>query len=834
MRTVDGPTENVVVVGAGLGGLSAALHLAGAGRRVTVVERAAVPGGRCGLIADAGYRFDTGPTVLTMPELVAAPLNAVGEELGDWLTLHRLDPAYRARFADGSTIDVRAGVDAMADEIARTCGGPDAAGWLRYVEFLRELYRVEMPHFIERNLDSPLQLVGLPLARLAALGGFRRLNRTVARFVRDERLQRLFSFQAMYAGLSPAQALSIYAVITYMDCVEGVYFPEGGMHAVPRALAGAAAKHGVEFRYDTAVTAVEVRDGRARGVLTAGGERIAADVVVVNADLPTAYGELLPPGYTPRRVRRLRYSPSAVVLHAGSSTAFDGLTHHTIDFGTAWHDTFDEIIERGRPMSDPSFLLTTPSRTDPALAPPGRHTYYALFPAPNARGEVDWAAHRARYRDEIGETLEKRGYAGFEAGIEVEHLVTPADWQAQGMAAGAPFAAAHTFGQTGPFRSPTLDRRIGNLVLCGSERPARRRRADGAGLGAAGGRADHRGGRPAGSPVIGARELDAAGITGAALRASYARCRQINAEHGKTYFLATLLLPRRCARTSMRCTASPGTSTTSSTTSRSARRPSSARPASTSWTAGFLADLDWGQTSDPVRRAVLDTIRRWQLPSSYFADFLESMRMDLTVSSYATYADLEKYMWGSAAVIGLQMLPVLGRADESTRWDVLEAHAIDLGLAFQLTNFIRDIAEDLRRGRIYLPQESLRLFGVDRDRLARGRVDESIRNLLAWEIERTRRLYAKAEPGIALVHPSSRDCLRTAFTLYSEILDRDRAGRLRRVQPPDPGRVEPARGRGPDRPARGVDGPARRPAHTHRLSVASTIAKPNSRSSTGA
>ncbi|MBN9618630.1 MAG: phytoene desaturase, partial [Actinobacteria bacterium] len=465
MRTVAGPTENVVVVGAGLGGLAAALHLAGAGRRVTVLERESVPGGRCGLIADSGYRFDTGPTVLTMPQLLAQPLNAVGEDLADRLTLHRLDPAYRARFADGSTIDVRADVHDMADEIARTCGHRDADGWLRYVAFLRELYRVEMPHFIERNLDSPLQLVNPPLARLAALGGFRRLARKVADYVSDDRLRRLFSFQAMYAGLAPAQALAIYAVITYMDCVEGVYFPEGGMHAVPRALAGAAAEHGVELRYDTAVARIEVRDGRARAVHTAQGERIAADVVVVNADLPTAYAELLPPELTPRRLRRLRYSPSAVVLHAGSSAAFEHTAHHTIDFGAAWDDTFREIIDRGETMSDPSFLLTTPTRTDPSLAPPGRHTYYALFPAPNVTGRVDWTAHRARYRDEILATLERRGYPGFADGVEVEHLVTPSDWLARGLHAGAPFAAAHAFTQTGPFRPSTLDRHVDNLVF---------------------------------------------------------------------------------------------------------------------------------------------------------------------------------------------------------------------------------------------------------------------------------------------------------------------------------------------------------------------------------
>jgi phytoene desaturase len=240
------------------------------------------------------------------------------------------------------------------------------------------------------------------------------------------------------------------------------------MHAVPRALAEAAAKHGVEFRYATTVAAVEVRDNRARGVLTSEGERIPADAVVINADLPTAYAELLPAHYTPRRVTRLKYSPSAVVLHAGSTTTFDDMTHHTIEFGGRWNETFEEIIERGEVMSDPSFLLTTPTVTDRSLAPADRQTYYALFPAPNVTGRIDWQGQRAAYRDHIIETLEKRGYSGFEAGIEVEHLMTPADWQAQGIAAGAPFAAAHLFRQTGPFRSPTLDRRLANVVFCGS------------------------------------------------------------------------------------------------------------------------------------------------------------------------------------------------------------------------------------------------------------------------------------------------------------------------------------------------------------------------------
>jgi phytoene synthase len=271
--------------------------------------------------------------------------------------------------------------------------------------------------------------------------------------------------------------------------------------------------------------------------------------------------------------------------------------------------------------------------------------------------------------------------------------------------------------------------------------------------------------------VIARHELDAAGIGDPALRASYQRCRRINAAHGKTYYLATLLLPP-AKRPYVHALYGFARHVDDIVDDLSPMlRPAERERRFTSWSQDFLADLDWGATSDPVSRAVLDTIARWEIPHGYFADFLDAMRMDLTVTEYRTYDELAGYMWGSAGVIGLQMLPILGRADESVRWDVREPHAIDLGMAFQLTNFIRDVAEDLRRGRVYLPQESLAMFGVDRDRLRRGVVDEPIRNLLAWEIERARGLYRSAAQGVELVHPTSRECLHTALHLYSRILD---------------------------------------------------------------
>ncbi len=466
MRTVTGSTDRVVVVGAGLGGLACALHLAAAGRQVTVVERESVPGGRAGRLSLSGYEFDTGPTVLTMPGLIEEPLAAVGEKLSDWLELTSLDPAYRAFYPDGSTLDVKTDTVRMAAEISRVCGPREADGYLRFVDFARKLWLLERDHFIGRNLDTPIDLVNLNLLKLLGMGGFRRLQPKINQYFNDPRTQRIFSFQAMYAGLAPHDALAIYAVIAYLDSVAGVYFPKGGMHAVPKALAGAAEKHGVTFRYDTTVTSVETAHGRATGVITADGDRIPADVVVLNPDLPIAYRDLLPP----RRRRRLTYSPSCVVLHIGSRQTYRKISHHNIHFGTAWRGTFDEVINKGLLMSDPSLLVTNPTHTDPTAAPADRQTYYVLAPTPNLEaGPMNWRGGLAeRYASSLVQTLEQRGYVGFGDGIEVQQIITPADWADQGMAAGTPFAAAHTFAQTGPFRPANLHPTFNNVVFTGS------------------------------------------------------------------------------------------------------------------------------------------------------------------------------------------------------------------------------------------------------------------------------------------------------------------------------------------------------------------------------
>ncbi len=465
----------VIVVGAGLGGLAATAHLRARGHDVLVLEREQVPGGRNGVLELGGYRFDTGPTVFTMPELLAAPFAALGEDMDDFVRLRPVDPMYRATYHDGSELRVWHDRDRMKQEIRDVVGGDAARQFDRFADWLRRLYELENAHFIDANFDSPLDLAWPPgpALELVRLGGFGKLGKRVASYFDDHRLQKLFSFQSMYAGLAPFEALAIYCVITYMDSVRGVFFPEGGMHAVPVGLARAAEKAGAEFRYGITVDRIvlaEGTSGRVRGVHVTDAEGRAefleADVVVCNPDLPVAHRTLLPGLKQPFAVRHGHYSPSCALWHAGVRGPLPEATaHHNIHFGEEWDGAFRDLLHRGTLMGDPSILVTVHSIDEPSMAPDGAHTLYVLEPTPNLDGRIDWS----RERDRLHESLRRRVAAlGYPADVEVEAFVDPADWERQGMERGTPFALSHKFRQTGPFRPNNVTKHAPGLVFVGS------------------------------------------------------------------------------------------------------------------------------------------------------------------------------------------------------------------------------------------------------------------------------------------------------------------------------------------------------------------------------
>ena len=262
------------------------------------------------------------------------------------------------------------------------------------------------------------------------------------------------------------------------------------------------------------------------------------------------------------------------------------------------------------------------------------------------------------------------------------------------------------------------------------------------------------------------RDLDRAGITDPQLRTSYERCRELNAAHGKTYYLATLLLPpgKRPYVHALYGFARYADEIVDDLASTLSDQEKSDWLGT--WGDAFLADLERGRSDDPVCRAVVDTVLRWEIPREHFESFLHSMRMDLTVSEYPTYEHLYEYVYGSAAVIGLQMVPILEPSDPAA-YD----YAMKLGVSFQLANFVRDVSEDLDRGRIYLPMDELERFGVNRAVLERREATPEVKAAFRHQIDRVKRLEAESRPGIDMLHPSSRDCIDAARILYCGIAD---------------------------------------------------------------
>ncbi|NMD95739.1 phytoene desaturase [Rhodococcus sp. BL-253-APC-6A1W] len=496
MKTIPGPVDSVVVVGAGLSGLAAALYLTGAGKRVTVLERDDTVGGRVGtypVYDDSGnplYTIDNGASVLTMPDLISDALAAVGESFDSTtptVELSALSPSYHARYADGSALDVYADPTEMSAEVEKVCGPGEVDGYRRLRGWLASIFDTEFDRYIASNFDSPLDLVGSraalrDTARLALIGGFGRLGSRIASFVRDDRLRRIFTFQSLYAGVAPSKALGVYGAIAHMDTSLGVYFPAGGMSAVAESMADALTRHGGALHTSAEVSELEIRNDRVTAVLTSDGRRVECDALVLTPDLPIVDRLLDRAGVTSSGRKRgySVVSPSAVVFHGTVPTevtqSWPSSAHHTIDFGEQWAETFARITAgpgRGQLMEDPSLLITRPAVTDPALRMVRNgvlsEPVSILAPCPNlASAPIDWNRRAVPYMREIQIVLEQRGYRGLTAAMVVDHLDTPQTWRDKGMLEGSPFSSAHVFRQTGPFRRKNMVGGVDNVVLAGS------------------------------------------------------------------------------------------------------------------------------------------------------------------------------------------------------------------------------------------------------------------------------------------------------------------------------------------------------------------------------
>lgn len=470
--------RRAVVVGAGVGGLTAAARLQHAGFRVTILEKNEQVGGRLGLREAGGYRWDTGPTLLLMSDVYREFFASLGRRLDDYLCLRRVDPNYRIRFGDGSRLDLTSHLDELSAAVERIEPGA-TRGLLRFLADASLKYRLGRARFVERNFERARDFFSpSSLYLLLRTGAAANYWRHVSRYFADQRLREAFSLQTIYLGLSPYHCPAIYALLPYTELVEdGLWFPAGGMYALAEALLRVAEAEGVDVRTGCNVTRIAVHEGRVCGVETDGGF-IPADVVLANADLPHTYRHLLPPNspkdLSDARVESLTYTCSAYMLYLGVKRSYPHLLHHNFFLGSDYRRTLDQIFQQRRLPDDPAFYLCAPSITDPSFAPPGSMSLMALVPVPAESPHVDWQRQGEAFRERVLGLLETRaGMSDLRAQIEVCWERTPADWQREyNLHHGAAFGLAHGLRQVGYFRPDNRSRRLPNLYFVGaSTRP---------------------------------------------------------------------------------------------------------------------------------------------------------------------------------------------------------------------------------------------------------------------------------------------------------------------------------------------------------------------------
>ncbi len=467
MSSANG-ARSVLVIGAGLGGLAAAVRLSRRGYHVTVLERHGYPGGRCGVWESEGFRFDTGPTLLLMVEYLRAVFEEAGRRTEDYLQLVQLDPNYRIHYADGTTLDVTSRLNAMLEGVERVEPGA-GPGFLRFLSETARLYRIGLDRFVDRNVHRRRDFFSLRNAGLLLRArGMERLQRMVGRHFRSEKLRQTFSFQSLYLGLSPFESPAIYGLLPYAEVAGGLYFPMGGMHAIPRALAKLATELGATIRYGADVVRLERETGRVTAVVLADGQRIGADLVLANADLPYVYATLL--GEPHPGIDRYDFSCSAFLMYLGVGRRYPDLPHHTLVVPGDLRAACEDVFSNARVPADPPFYVCNPNKTDPSLAPPGCENIYLLVPVPSrAPGrEVDWTVEGPRLEHAMLDRLERLGLPQLRRHIVTRRTFTPLDFcRSLSATRGEAFGLAHGIEQVGWFRPHNRHPSYRNLYFVG-------------------------------------------------------------------------------------------------------------------------------------------------------------------------------------------------------------------------------------------------------------------------------------------------------------------------------------------------------------------------------
>ncbi len=446
------PARRVVVVGAGFGGIAAALRARRLGFAVTLVERMPAIGGRARVFRQDGFTFDAGPTVITAPQLIEELFALFGECMADHVTMLPVRPWYRILFADGRQFDYGSSAEEMRGAVAAFAPA-DLDGYDGLMERSRKLYEVGFDRYGAHSFHS-LGAMVRALPSLVRLGGYRSVSGLVRSYIKDEALRRVFSLQPLLVGGHPFRTPAVYALIPHLEQRWGVWFPRGGTGALVAALEALMIRHGIVVQCDRTVSRILTEQGRASGVAFEDGSTLPAEIVISNADAPQVHAVLTEGvGHRPSRVDRMKYSFGLFVMCFGTNRSWPAVAHHTIVLGERWKALLDDIFDGSAVPPDPSLYLHRPATTDPSLQPPGHDGFYVLAPVPNLREPIDWVRTAPLLRDRVVAQLEERALPGLSRHIVTERIMTPVDFADDYLSRhGAGFSVAPTLLQSAWFR----------------------------------------------------------------------------------------------------------------------------------------------------------------------------------------------------------------------------------------------------------------------------------------------------------------------------------------------------------------------------------------------
>lgn len=462
---------SVIVIGAGIGGMTAATHLARRGIKVTVLEKNSRPGGRCDRFSRDGHHFDAGPTLLVMPLLYQSEFAALGTSLHELLEFQRVDPTYHLVFDDGSQLALTSDMKSMQDQLEAFEPG-SFTGLLRYLEEGHRHYHLGVEKLVNRDFRKAsdfFRLENIPL--LYRLKPLTNHYRNMSMYFDDPRLKAAFTFQDVYMGLSPFEAPATFSMMPYTELAHGVWYPKGGMYSIVQALMKLAVEAGVEFQFDVPVKQIDVIKDQARGVILRDGHRLEAEAVLANADLPYVYQNLLPPDGNAERLTRKRFSCSVISFFWGVDKPYEQLPPHTLFLADDYRANFDSIIRELSLPANPCLYVHAPRRLDPSMGPEGQDTLIAIVPVGHMseNGGQDWAAIRDRARQQVFRRLEMLGITDIQQHIKFEVNYTPLSWRKRyNLMKGSTHGLCHNLTQLGYFRPSNRHSRYHNLYFVGA------------------------------------------------------------------------------------------------------------------------------------------------------------------------------------------------------------------------------------------------------------------------------------------------------------------------------------------------------------------------------